>query len=198
LCHDRRCCRCPRGPRGFTGPQGTTGSTGPTGNVGPTGTTGPALSSNNFLFAYSTATQSIAVANVYQPIAFDSLGPNVGWVPAITTFTCTQPGTYLISYRLQPWQTISANTKMIASAEAQLNGSEIGGSQCGIAVPFVLIGSIEIATALLATSFIVTCVTGDVLTIQWASSSVNTKLVNIAIGSGDVGNNASVTISRLA
>jgi len=63
-------------------------------------TASPALSSANYIHAYDTTVQTIAVASTPQDVTFDTNHKINGWTHTLGTanFTCGQTGTYLINY----------------------------------------------------------------------------------------------------
>lgn len=111
------------GMTGQTGDTGATGATGATGNTGPTGPTGECtnLSSNGFLYAYQTSTQSILNSTPMNPkfsnISFEMMTKNNGiFTPDYMHFTPSVPGIYQFNYFLSFLNVTSIDLKVTVKA----------------------------------------------------------------------------------
>jgi hypothetical protein len=84
---------------------------------------------NGYLFAYSTGTQTVASAGVFQDITFSHSPIKTGWThtSGSASFTCQQEGVYEASYTATTSRTAGVSTAI--SIIATLGGTEIAGSQ---------------------------------------------------------------------
>lgn len=137
-CGHRKCnCCCikvkgPTGPRGPAGPKGDTGARGPTGPTGPKGDTGGAGGISCFAYIFKTTEQTLELGDAVQ---FNVNGPIVGGcvVHSETANTdqilITMPGTYLITYEVNPQAGTSAfalNFDPTLGAPFNIPGSNYG------------------------------------------------------------------------
>ncbi len=190
------------GLQGETGPQGLQGLVGATGSQGAIGETGiqglqgikgdkgeagePAPSSANYAFAYDTTTQSVALANVFQDITFNTNAYLNGWQHTAGTapFTCNQTGLYRIDYRA-----LANGGLDILSLRTALNGAEIPGSQASFA-----------GTAIntpVTQSFIVAVNAGDNLSFQLTGNTALNQQLSGGHGAGTVKPSITATILRI-
>ncbi len=164
----RKCCPGPQGPRG---PEGAKGN-GPPGPTGATGATGPLL--GNFVHAFDTTSQLVAVANIFQNITVNTNGEISGWthVAGSTDFTCNQTGRYLIEY-----DAILAENggTPIASLQATLNTVLISGSQSAIII------SHAVTPHPITHSFIDQINSGDILRFQFTANSLPVALFSSTV-----------------
>ena len=179
------------GPTGTTGQTGATGSVGFTGSTGATGPTGACCSADNYLFAYDTIAQPVATVGVFQPYTFSDNGPLDGWshTAGTATFTCNKTGTYLVQYDFIAIR--DSSTQSSVTVRAELNGTEITGSQASVS----MLNGISFPTEV-TRSFIVNITAGQVLRITWTGSNVNIATIADS-GYGIVKPNATLTVTRL-
>jgi len=93
--------------------------------------------SNNYVFAYNKTYQSIVAANVDQDFLWTHTGQINGWTHNIATgeFTCNQTGQYAATMEFNVEVTSGGGgTSEDAWIFAELDGSEIIGSQQGISI----------------------------------------------------------------
>ena len=167
----RKCCPGPQGPQGPRGPQGAKGNTGP---PGPTGATGPTL--DNFVHAFDTTIQFVAVVNIFQNITVNTNGEISGWthVAGSTNFTCNQTGRYLIEYDAIVANPLSISAS-IASFRTTLNAIVIAGSQSAIII------SHGRAPHPITHSFIDQINSGDILRFQFTANSLGLALFSSVV-----------------
>lgn len=207
----------PTGPTGVigpTGPTGATGAVGPTGAVGATGATGPAgptgvgatgpagptgvgVSSADYVSSYDSTLQTIAAANTFHNVTFNTNGSIDGWThtPGTAAFGVAATGVYKIAFDgVISVTNGAAPLSYTASMRARVNGIEVPGSAVGTAdsVP-----AFSTTTANLARTFIASLTAGDQLVIQVAGSTTVVTLSPSGVVSS-VPVSASLTISRLS
>ena len=145
----------------------------------------------NYVFAVSSAAQTVATANVLQDVTFNNDVQISGWTHTSGTaeYTNAQSGLYLIQYTAKV-TTTGVGTSTNVTVLATLNSSSIAGSQNSafIAVPLVT----------LSKSFIANINASDVLKLQFTGTGTGISLT--AAGGG--GNNStkssmSMTIVRI-
>jgi hypothetical protein len=221
----------PTGPTGDTGPTGPTGATGLTGDspTGPTGPTGIGLTgatgptgaagssiSNNYLYAYSTATVPFTTVCTYVPVEFTEAPAAAvdGWTFTApgTDMTCTTTGKYLIFYRGNFNTNSVLSTEILVGMHAVVDtGSgftEIPGtmmksiSATVLNTPFFTYATINQSAELIG-SFIYSFNAGDVLRIEMISSATGpdeTASLTTSNTTGCVnilGISADITINRI-
>jgi uncharacterized delta-60 repeat protein len=194
----------PTGNTGATGNKGATGNTGPTGNTGATGNQGPTGNQGsaggnmgtNYLFAYSTASQAVAVTNTFQGITFDTAPELNGWTRVGTTgFVPNATGVYEINYAAVIRDTTALLTTDTASIRATLDGIEIPGSQMHIDFPSAL-SLVSISSSIaLSNSFIKTISPTGILSFQLAGT--NTAINIFPGGAGASTPGVTVSITRI-
>lgn len=144
----------------------------------------------NYVDAYSTATQAIAVANTFQDVTYNSNSDINGWThtPGTANFTCGASGLYFVTARAQAQKTNTGSDYI--SLRGIFNGAEVTGSQ----------GSLDLDTKNVnrevVTNFLFYATTGQVLRIQAASS---TTAMSLSPGGSAAATrpSAQVTIIRL-
>lgn len=190
----------PTGPTGATGPTGPagatgdTGATGPTGPIGPTGPTG-GIQPNNFIFAYATSTQSIAVVNTYQPIFFQAVGEVNGWstVGSATGFTGFVPGAtgvYEFIYSASPERSNSGAN--IFEIRSKLDNVEIAGSQM-----YITVGRGGPDNQMISNSFLKTISPTGVIHFEMAGENTNDQIIGNSIAGATVRPSITVSITRI-
>ncbi len=145
----------------------------------------------DYVFAYDTTTQTVALANVFQDITFNTNVLLNGWTHTVGTasFTCGTTGSYLIE--------VNANTNASAGAPLNVelrllkNGVEISASQIFTGIqnnnlPNPISGKI-------ISSFAVT----DVLKVQLTGSKVNSQIIT-GSGNSTVKQSIKITVVRLS
>jgi hypothetical protein len=144
----------------------------------------------NYVFAYSASTMSVAAANTFQDIPFNTDAQINGWTHTGGTapYTSAQTGLYLIQYDASASTTLSTGASV--SVHATLNLTEIPGSQASV---FLSTNSVQLAT--ISRSFIASVNASDVLTLQVAGSSTSSRLTGN--GSGSTRPSVSMTITRI-
>ena len=188
------------GLTGTTGVTGSTGNTGATGNVGSTGATGSTgsdaanITSSNFIFSYSTLTQDIVSANIFQDIAFDVNSIINGWTRNGSLFTCNQNGIYQVTYRavIDNVALLALGSTMSFIALKGPNFSEISGSQSSVTLGALLSQRSEVTC-----TFLVSLNAAETLKFQMAGSNGNNQ-ITANNGSGSVKPSFSLTIVRIA
>ena len=152
-----------------------------------------------YFYAYSLANQANGAPAIWVPALFGNNGPfdptATGWTYAAGTFTCNQPGIYLVSYDAELEQTIAGVGS--ASLRAQLNGAGfIPGSQVTDDT-----GAWPVNTFVpVSKSFLLACPAGSTLQIQFTSNVAAVGAVSLVTGIGVPGANqpsASLTIVRI-
>jgi hypothetical protein len=185
----------PTGPQGPMGPTGEQGSLGPVGETGAMGATGLSLA-NNYLYAYDSTNQVIAVINTFQAITLSTNGVLEGWThpPGSADFTCSQDGTYLVSCTGLASEGATSVGSDVVVFRALLNGLEISGSRTG--------GSIDTTNDLnpysWTASFLVVINAGDVLRFQWQANVANDTLVTSFSVATYSAQSFTVTITRIS
>lgn len=144
----------------------------------------------NYVFAYTTAPQTVAAANTYQDVAFNGAPQIGGWSHTSGTaqFTANQTGLYLVQYTAQA-ATISLSGTNV-SVRVTLNSAEIPGSQAAVVLSAT---SLEVAS--LSRSFLAAINAADVLKVQFAGSSTGSRL--IGDGAGSTRPSVSLTVTRI-
>jgi hypothetical protein len=134
----------------------------------------------NYVFAYDTTVQLVAVANTFQDITFNTNAQLNGWTHTAGTasFSCPQTGLYLIQYAAE----IGALLSDDISVRATVNGTEAPGSRSA--------GKI----ALVSRSFMASLNAADVLRLQFTDSAGTAQLGN---GEGPTVPSASITIVKI-
>ncbi|PIV90239.1 hypothetical protein COW46_05165 [Candidatus Gracilibacteria bacterium CG17_big_fil_post_rev_8_21_14_2_50_48_13] len=125
---------------------------------------------SNYVFAYDTTTQSVAAANTFQDVIYDSNGLINGWshTPGTSVFTAAVSGIYMVNMTGRVAKAGGANTTL--SFRGLLNGAEVPGSQA--------YGTIAGSSGdTLSGNFIVQVNAGDVLKIQMAAGTVQGQIV---------------------
>jgi uncharacterized delta-60 repeat protein len=177
---------------GATGPIGNTGSTGVT---GATGADGAAITNFNYIFSYSTSTQNVNSANVFQDVSLDTDSQMNGWTRNGATFMCNQSGIYQVNYRA-----LADNVALLALGSTvsiiALKGTpsfvEIPGSQASITF-----GALLGQRSQLSNSFLVSINNGQTLKFQVAGTNSNNQLT-AGNGGGTTKCSFEVTIIRIS
>lgn len=211
----------PKGETGATGEKGDTGLQGPKGETGPTGpegkqglagkdgTTISGLKFDNYFFAYDTTIQKLDVAGNWKNILFNTdLTTSPKWKHSNECFTCNEDGLYMVTYRAQARsveQSPGFDTYII---RASLNNNPILGSQAyASSIDFSPVYSHSIAnypttlgTHIVMNTFIVPCVTNDILSLQMNSYSnmiISTTGGTFTAGVSSDDNSISIVIVRI-
>lgn len=95
---------------------------------GPQGPAGVDATGNNYVFAYDTTSQVIAMPNVFQVVNFDTSQHLDGWInESPSVFKCNQTGLYCVEYTVTAQSSIFDET--VLSVIGYLDNNEIAGSQ---------------------------------------------------------------------
>jgi hypothetical protein len=146
----------------------------------------------NYVFSYDTNIQSVASANTFQDVTFNTDAQINGWkhTAGSAGFTNGPGGLYMVEYEAET--SIANSSSTTVSVRAVLNGAEIAGSQAatspassGSALPVSKSFIIRIPTA-----------NTNVFKLQFTGSSVNNRLIS-NIGQGTTKPSVSVTIVRI-
>jgi hypothetical protein len=154
--------------------------------------------SGNYAYFYTTNTQVVATANIYQAITNYFFPQTNGWTQSgNTNLICAQTGLYLVQYSAESGQNGTggpANNNPIISFRVTDDGTEIAGSQStvepqsappnGIAQP-------------LSKSFIASFNSGDVIQFQITASTSGSAEILGGTGAGTTLPDFSVTIIRV-
>jgi hypothetical protein len=150
-------------PIGPTGPTGSTGSTGSKGSTGSTGSTGPtgASPTKSYLGLYDTTTQTVPGGG-YVQLTFNTVSEINGFVAVGDGihWTCSNTGVYMGSYRINTTFQPSITGNISMSGIAQVNDSEIVGSQTFI--DFDALAS-DYQSFMLSTSYLFSASSGDTI-----------------------------------
>ncbi len=189
--HCKKHKRCPPGPTGPAGPPGATGPAGATGATGPTG----GVIGDNFIFSYQDGGQILS--GTYTALTIPAANTPVvnGWTrPTDTEFQCNQTGIYLVIYRAVA-ANISPTIAATVSVKAEVNGTEIAGSQVGANLnPESPIAN----SAVLTTSFLVDATSGQILTFAGVASTAGIISIQpLNAGVTNVPTGITVTITRV-
>lgn len=180
------------GATGATGPIGAIGPIGATGATGPTGATGSDFTAIDYAFAYHTGTDTVSIANTFQPIAFTTLAIANGWNKDLSgnfsNSNSGSSGTYLVQWVITP-QPTSATIPVSCTGELFLNGSAITGTAMHSDL-----NATNVCSALIGSS-IVNYTAGNNLQLQWTANNSNTALSTS--GSAATNTSAQITIQRL-
>ncbi len=90
---------------------------------------------DNFVFAFASGTQTLALPSVFQPITMDVAPEINGWTNIGGTgsvFTCGLTAKYIVTYTAQYQKTSGGNVSY--EFRATFNGTEVFGSQRGVLV----------------------------------------------------------------
>lgn len=180
---------------GATGSTGATGATGPAGNTGNTGATGD-RGGQNYIFAFDTTPQSAASAPTFQVLTFNNVStqtPVNGWslAPNGSDFTASQTGVYLVNYNAAATQNTSASNQL--TFVAQLNGSQVSGSQASTTIPA---GNLTPVPFNVSKSFLLTINNlADTLNMHFTAQSPNGGITNAGVP-GLTGVSISLTIDE--
>ncbi|HWC52855.1 MAG TPA: hypothetical protein VG676_04645 [Chitinophagaceae bacterium] len=151
----------------------------------------PNVTAANFVYAYSTSTKTFGTAGTWTDLTFNSAQPQInGWTHSLVSnaqnFTCNQTGIYQVIYSGQVNNNSPTNTYEL-DIRATLNGSEIAGSvssvQCSDSNPTI------------ASNFLISVNSGDVLKLQLTGSNTNMRLQAGSYGS--VKPTITITIIRI-
>jgi hypothetical protein len=125
----------------------------------------------NYVFAYDTTTQTVATANTFQDVTFNTNGQINGWTHTASTanFTCNQSGLYLVTYTAILQRTSTSGTR--GELRALLNGTEVAGSSVGVSL------GTNTLPVCVARSIIVNATSGQLLKIQLTGASNTVQLV---------------------
>ena len=162
-----------------------------------TGTALTTVTATAFLYAYSLIPQASGGAGVWVPATFGVAGPTdgsaIGWTYAAPTFTCNQPGLYLITYDAVVGTALPGPGVM--SLRAFSGGAAIPGSQTSFNYGVFPVGTYVPVSK----SFLMGFPAGATLNIQFASSVGGgaAVLMNPAGVAGAASPSISITIVRI-
>ncbi|PWU17866.1 MAG: hypothetical protein C5B50_10435 [Verrucomicrobia bacterium] len=156
--------------------------------AGLTNLSGP--SAANYVFAYSTSLQAVALANTFQDLTFSHDDVLSGWSHTLgsATYTNGQSGLYLVSYNAQVTTTSTGGTNV--TLRATLNGAEIGGSATAASIPTNAPSWVSVSK-----TFLANVNSADIFTLQMAGPSTGVRLQSF--GSASTRPTISVTITRI-
>ena len=142
--------------------------------------------SGNYVFAIG-GPQSIAAANVFQDITFDTDAQIDGWmhVAGEAAYTNAQTGLYLVQFT--GVAQILASSGIYVLMRATLNGAAISGASAGMAM------TVAGQASDISRSFIVSATAGDVLKLQLRAGSTSAQLT----GTSTLGPAVTMTIVRI-
>lgn len=145
-----------------------------------------------YVYAYSTTTQKVTTANVFQPLQVTTNVYLDGWkhLEAASDFICQQPGLYRVTYDASATITSGANARQLISILANLNGTEIVGSERCAAL------TTNNALVPLSNTFLVKVKAGDKLEFAFTGTTANTVQL-IAAGYSSLKTNFNVTITQV-
>lgn len=151
---------------------------------------GPSIGVSGYVHSYSTATQAVVTASMFQSISNNADPQISGWLhtPGTISYTNTQTGLYLVQYTAESITTASVTTTV--SLRALDNGTEIPDSQSTV------VANTANQTVPISKSFIASFNSGDVLQFQFAGSSTDDRLVS-NFGLGTTRPSFSCTIVRI-
>ena len=157
-----------QGNQGFVGVQGNQGEIGVQGNQGNQGFVGDGVGTN-FAYAYSTASQTVAVANVFQLVTFTNNTSN-GWIVAGNVFTCPATATYRLTYNGRIVSSAGApnNISMTINIGSTPGETEIAGGQTNVNIDTNNVGGNitgEVLTTITAATTITLQFTGSATTV---------------------------------
>ena len=147
----------------------------------------------NFVFAYDTTTQIIALANTFQGLDFATNGQLNGWThtPGTSIFGCNQTGIYLVNVKAIAEKTGGGTNEF--AIRALFNAIEVAGSQMAIQI-----NSNNVAI-ILASTFMVSATSGQNLELEVAGSNTSLQILpGPNPGSAVTVPSAQITIMRLA
>jgi uncharacterized protein YfiM (DUF2279 family) len=121
----------------------------------------------NYVFAYSTSTQNVAVANTFQTVTFNAMSLLNNWTQSSSVFTCNSSGVYNIGYLGLADTSFPTPTLTMAIWR---NNSEIAGSETETAVPTAG------ATRTMANNIVSQFNAGDTLQIVFTGTSTSAYL----------------------
>lgn len=177
-------------------------ATGGAGYAGPTGIVGcfpaPETPEGSYMFAYSTTTQTLGVANTFQNITFDTTPEISGWkTVGITGFVPNVTGVYEIKYTAEAsTSTALLSSGTVASVRAVLDSVEIPGSQAHIQFPGISVLAAGLTSDLcIANSFIKTISPTGVLSFEFAGS--NTSVILNPTGPGTTKPSITVSVTKI-
>jgi hypothetical protein len=152
----------------------------------------------NYVFSYDTTTQTIVTPNTFQDITFSNNSLINGWTHTASTSSFTaptltpSPQIFEITWMIESFNTALLSTGYTVSAIALQNAVQIAGSQMSNAIPSATLGLLGGAIQSLNNSFLVSISSGDVIKVQWTSTSGSSELT--AQGSGTVKVSANMVI----
>jgi hypothetical protein len=151
----------------------------------------------NYVLSYSTSTQAVVSAGIFQDITNYTDAQLNGWTnanPSATnnggTFSCAQTGLYLVQYSAEVTTTTGLNPTNSVSVTAVVNGTEIAGSQA-TAGTYTANVVVQISR-----SFIASFNAGEILKFQLTGTSTSCRIVSNT-GFGNTRPGFSCTIIRL-
>lgn len=145
----------------------------------------------DYAAAYDTTTQTVAVANTFQDVTFNTNVVLDGWTHTASTanFTCATTGKYLVTYSAHIEKTSGGNS----TGELILvnNGAQVAGSQA-----VAIITSNNFINRV-SGSMVVSMTATQVLKVQFTGSNTATRIVPPA-GVATVDSGISVTITKIS
>jgi BclA-like protein len=143
----------------------------------------------NYVFVYATSAQIVSSPATFQDVFFNNTAALQGWTVngAGDIYFCAQTGLYLVQYTAEA--TTSAGGPVLFSLRANLNGSEIPGSEAN--------GTVDTSSSAVAISksFLVSVNSGNSLSLQFAANNIPSQLQGGGIAG--IQPSASLTITRI-
>ncbi len=131
------------------------------------------ITSENFIFAFTTSTQQIASANIFQSVTFENEIAKNGWTHSTSVdpedFTCNQTGIYQIDIFGAAQKTGGAST--LFELIVTLDGVEVIGSAFGTDLD----ANNEIKS--ISTTIVFSATSGQVLNIEITAGTTNSEIM---------------------
>jgi hypothetical protein len=148
------------------------------------------VNARGFVFAYDTTTQTVASADTFQDVTFDTNAEIDGWTHTVSTadFVCGVAGTFQLTYSATTNR--NGNPSPTIEFRNRKNGTEIAGSQTSVNIVSTNVHQV------IGTSVIFTASIGDTITLQMAGSNDNAEIDPIGTNA-DASPSVRMTISKL-
>jgi hypothetical protein len=113
---------------GTSGTSGSSGTSGTSGTSGQTPLTASYITQSSNIFSFATQSQSIAVANTFQDIIYNTDMNNRGWTHPANSGNFTSSFNAVYNVRLSTFLQRPVGTTNVAASRILYNGVEVTGS----------------------------------------------------------------------
>lgn len=144
----------------------------------------------DYVNSHDTTTQTVAVANTFQDVTFDTNDQLNGWTHTVGTalFTCPTTAIYRVEVRAFVDKTSGASS--IAELRTLFNGVEVPSSQQGVEI------ASNNTTLETTNTFLVSATATQILKVQFTGGSTTTRIAALG-GNATTKPSVSITISKI-